>query len=465
MLATLRRFVAAALLLGSGLLASTVSADIICRSPGGIEGFHEEYATATGLLHGTTSDPKRFKVYLTHRGDTFYAHSNFVTDEMITDHEGRVAPNTIPTKLATTKVLSFPVLMMNLLGDEHFTLDEYNRILHSVVVYFDESLAGTKWGDIDFGAADVHVYGDEYGALPSKVFHFPDGRPERLVPLEHVYSRMGDVAEARAALTRLSSTELKRKEIKIVALTTDTATLHELHANASDALVTEPAQSIDAMKDLFGRSKYATFVVLGHFEDGSFKVRDATGKVVAHVALPELLQAAQEADVGIVPLGCYTAGAGTGGAATKFNTLSAAKRLGVALNAANYADFFQGIGGQDLAFVFDSKTASSLPLTEPRPIFFEVYSADATARLRLAGSVGVRPAGRSDEPVDAAGPAFSAGSGSVGSQYVFPPDTTGSDMQGGPLGWMALGGVAVLGLGGFVIYRRRRSRWSLEENS
>ncbi len=454
--------VAATVLVG----APAARADMICRSPGGIAGFSNEFAMGKRLVGRNTSEVDQLRIYLTTRDEKLYAHSNFVTDILIEDHDGHVERNTVPTKLLVeSQVIDFPAVVKNVLGDESFTIGDFRKLAPNIVVYVDDAVSATRWRVLDYERAQVNLVTHDGLVLRTREFRFPGGDSERLINVGEFYARRSNYSEVRTSLAMLVSAELPVR-VKILPLTTNVATWRELRANASSALVDEPLRSLEGIERELRRDPGAVVVVLGHFENGAFVLRDAAGRQVLSASLDALFATALEAGVGLIPLGCYTAARGRGGSATRFNTLNAAKRLGNAVKAKTYIDMFSSIGGDDLAFVFDPQMTVSMRTKVKQSVVFDGYATGSGSIARLAFIMGASAVPKAvmdsqieSEPVVAAPAPLPVRAGDSPTESKAETNS-GCRADSGEL-WGMSGAAAIIGAA--TIARRRRKRAQQED--
>jgi hypothetical protein len=124
----------------------------------------------------------------------------------------------------------------------------------------------------------------------------------------------------------------------------------------------EEIVSDQAIRRVLQQRRGSDLIVLGHVENSSFVVRNASGGATFVLPLARLREMAKEENVQLIEIGCNTSSVNSGAdtatisVATRFNTVEAMTMLGKALSkATDYASFFAAFASEGLLVVADAK--------------------------------------------------------------------------------------------------------------
>ena len=333
------------------LAAVAVRADVVCRSPGGIEGFHAEYREAERYIRPDTRSLRDMDVYVTVRQDILYLHSNYVTRGF-----------DVPTKIATESAeFDLLTLLMNLVGSEKrsgISEETLASQLSSVRFYVSaDFFRATKFEPLNVeDAGHLFVVDDSGVARPTLLIPGDSGRSRVVMEFQpSLYKKPDDPASAN--LNNLYETRrFDRNDVRLLLLSVDSTT---------DALVKEkiPAAntisfdmtSKESLERSLSNHRNKTVFPLGHIEGDAFVVRDAGNKVLFEIPLTELNDIAKKYDVTMFALGCNSAKATrTAGVLNTFNTVDAVHRFATAMSSsATYIDFFHKLASDDVFILLD----------------------------------------------------------------------------------------------------------------
>jgi hypothetical protein len=117
-----------------------------------------------------------------------------------------------------------------------------------------------------------------------------------------VYLRLQGAADGAPLLAQA----IDRSRLRVVSLLdpSDADSLHRLDAAAGSLHLRAAPWSAAELARFVRASHRGTLLVVGHVEDGSFAVRDASGVLLQRVEIAALEEAAASADAALVLLGC-----------------------------------------------------------------------------------------------------------------------------------------------------------------
>jgi hypothetical protein len=431
----------------------------VCRSPGGIGGLEHEFRAAERQVGPTTRKRDEIQIYVTvHEGD-LYTHSNYVSTMEITDHQGVTAPNMVPTKVyVSSGFVDMPSIVQNIIGDKHFTMRDYEAIEKSLTFHVSHSVfVDKRWKRLNFGESRVGII-DPDGTRWETSHIDVLGHHELVIQFRPYLYVRPEHASVMAKLSTIGSTAFVARELKVLALLENTATLKALDSKLPGARLDVDLAHL-GLKTVFAEHKGGIIVVLGHYEDGAFVASDAAGKTIATVHAAELEELAKEHNVTLVKMGCLAAGSGGTGCATKFNTVEAVQRLANAASATTRAEFVERLGDKVAPMVFDPATFVAderqpnvrFSVNEPRTgvevglveILFVAAAVAAAAPDATADPAAIVSAGASGSPGTPGGRAGDA------ELDLEAPSRTGAIL---PFVCLALGACGF----GFFLWTRRR---------
>jgi hypothetical protein len=357
---------------------------VICRN-NEIQGFGTPAGRAEEFIGTNTTDiPSEMRVFVTTYDGHLYMHSNFVTPGF----DGH------PTKFAT-----------HVSSDTHVMAIAYNMIspdaeavpvsVYPNIAFFvdDKVFADSTFKNLDFGGSPkVYVIGTDDIVRPSAELDASGGANTRIVEFApNLYGRAGAYKVAET-FQRLESAPFYKTKIRLLSLVRNSDTEDVLASKIpKDVLLSPDDLSLAGVIAAFKQNSGKSIFILGHVEDDSFVVRNASGKEIARVKISQLLSAAAENDVLLFPLGCNSAKLSRAGVATQFNSIDAVKRFSQALSSAtNWKSFYQTLATPNLILVLDN---SILSKTDPSTATFKVIyheTARGTEQVRwnVVGTVG-----------------------------------------------------------------------------
>ncbi len=353
------------------LAALAVRADVVCRSPGGIEGFAAEYKEAERYIRPHTRSLREMDVFVTVRKDILYLHSNYVTRGY-----------DVATKIATESAeFDLFTLVKNLVNSRERTSVSEETLasqLGNVNFYFSaDFFRARKFEPLNIEDAGRLFVIDDGGVVRSTLL-FPDASGRLRVVMEFhpsLYKKVDDPASVN--LNNLYATrQFQRNDVRLLLLSVDSTT---------EALVKEKIPAANTIsfdmtsKESLERSlsthRNKTVFPLGHIEEDAFVVRDAGNKVLFEIPLTELNDIAKKYNVTMFALGCNSANATrTAGVLNTFNTVDAVNRFATAMSSsATYIDFFHKLAADDVFILLDDSLGGA-----PEWLKMQIYSGGAS---------------------------------------------------------------------------------------
>jgi hypothetical protein len=333
------------------LAAVAVRADVVCRSPGGIEGFAAEYKEAELYIRPDTRSLRDMDVFVTVRKDVLYLHSNYMTRGF-----------DVATKIATESAeFDLLTLLMNLVNSKERTWIPAETVasqLGSMRFFVSaDFFRSTKFDPLNVEDAGQLLVIDD-GGVVRKTLLIPDASGRQRVVMEFqpsLYKKVDDPASAN--LNNLYVTRrFERNDVRLLLLSVDstTETLVKEKIPAANT-ITFDLTSKESLERSLSNHRGKTVFPLGHIEEDSFVVRDAGNKVLFEIPLTELNDIAKKYKVTMFALGCNSAKATrTAGVLNTFNTVDAVNRFATAMSSsATYMDFFHKLASDDVFILLD----------------------------------------------------------------------------------------------------------------
>jgi len=324
-----------------------------------------------------------------------YVHSNYVS------HGAEY-----PTKMLTPERIEYAAtLVPNLMGDDDFKaagvpLDDPERLHLPVKLFIDQAvLLNRKYGRMNFTGFDqLFVVGRDGQAREAAMLESDTG--QIAIRYHNSLFAKPDVDDAARLFGHLRDEPLNRDKVRLMVLVTNTDTQNAAAAIPGSHLVTFDFRSGDDWKSKFAQHPNTTFVVVGHVENGAFVALDPEQNELLRVELRDLESAAKINGIDLIALGCNTAGltSSSTGVDSKFNTVDAVKRVGLALKAKNKLDFLDALAPttDNIKIVLDQEALRE----DKREIQMRVISGGGAAALAVGSITLTGLATALGEPID-----------------------------------------------------------------
>lgn len=336
---------AAFLLCAHAALAYT----LICRAPGGIQGFDNHAARAKGHVGGETKSMSDMKVYVSAEGDQLYLHSNFLT-----------GTSEVPTKLTTDEIkLGLSLLVYNLVGEQKYSRvsqAEFRRGLKDITYYVEQgTLTDPKFKSLGLDRMEKLLVVDSEGKARQTKKVNGGGRTRLAMEFEPSLFRLVDDPNGPNLKSLYNSLSFRPGDVRLLPLTVDSMTVAAIGEKIpASNTVRFDLSSAEALDRSLAAHRGTTVFALGHIENDAFAVKDAGNKVVFSITLAELEASAKRHNIKLFALGCNSADSTrTVGVLNVFNTLDAVHRYADALTATNYMQFFDKLAAEDIFILLD----------------------------------------------------------------------------------------------------------------
>lgn len=187
---------------------------------------------------------------------------------------------------------------------------------------------------------------------------------------------------------KLSEIKFSADNFAFLSFENDSRTLEAIknskEIKKADLGLRPPPHTIAQLEKAFERAAGKRMILVGHFADGGFLIRDAQGNIQANFNIFKVRELAQKHNVELIDLGCKTINTAKNGkikdigigVAVEFGSEKAVRLLEKALdNSSNYAEFFENLTSTGLKVVVTSK------FVEKSEIHAKIYERSKTTML------------------------------------------------------------------------------------
>lgn len=381
----------------TGITNTVCFGQLFCRREF-IEGFKREHDIGVKLHGNNTSKIAESKLYLTVKDDLLYVQSNYLPDET----------SPYPVKLATPvqEGLSVEDYLGNMYYSEKtvpLTSKEANLFIHHLRNDIEITVDPSVFNSADFNDFDFSKFNKVKIACPDEVarsvikFPHKNGTVEYLVKYsDNISVRLKD-QNLNFIFTNLKAQRINQNELKIISLLENSTTKTYISSNFPGKAIPFNYSDIAGFKALLLENKANRTIILGHIEGGSFVTLDKGGKELFKISIEEIQAFQKENKLSLIILGCNSAESGVPGAANKFNSIDALKRLKTTEKVENAESFLDSLAFRTIHFVLDAtffRTEESLTTASvnfyPERIDFDVYARTETTIKSVKG----RPLGK-----------------------------------------------------------------------
>jgi len=196
---------------------------------------------------------------------------------------------------------------------------------------------------------------------------YSEGRTEEALPWiklrlpddtsAHDYVKQEFVKQIKA----LSEATFDREQAAVISLFRDKASEEAFQQIPSENRKQVNQINASTFDAVFRRNRTATFLVLGHIENGVFVSRDSGDNVVGHIGVNELVRIAEKSGVTLIPIGCGSGEYAKAGVINDFYSVDAISRIGLALQRSRtFLELYENIASKTLQLVFDVSALSEI---------------------------------------------------------------------------------------------------------
>lgn len=319
------------------------------------------------LLGPNTTDVSKIKLFISRDKDVPYIQSNFLSSHP----KNAGAYSDFPTKLRTKSVDNIRDALMNIVFWSKLpgNADEIvEQALKTVEVYVDRGEMdhnGRIPIDID-GVKKIQLADGEKKAIATgeiSTLHLKEPPPALIETIDGCCLKGRPPGRAQTIFASLKDRKVSPDTVVVLPFVVDSGTeavvrrSKVLSAAQERTRITAEDSWPNKLKKAIDASRGSTLVLLTHISGKNVEVLDPSQNVLFSIPVSEVRTMAKEADVNLVLFGCDTAtfiadASDSIGLAGKYNTASAATRLGKALGTSNdVSEVLRSVVSPDLVVV------------------------------------------------------------------------------------------------------------------
>lgn len=319
------------------------------------------------LLGPDTTDISKIKLFIGRDKEVPYIQSNFLSSHP----EEPGAFSDFPTKLRSKNVGNIRDALRNIIFWSKMpgNADEIvEQALKTVEVYVDRGEMDNNGRipiDID-GVKKIQLADGEKKPIETgeiSTLRLKEPPPALVETIDGCCLKGRPPGRSQTIFSSLKDRKMSVDKVVVLPFVVDSGTeatvrnSKVLSAAQDRALITENDSWPDKLKKAIAASRGNTLVLLTHISGKNVEVLDPSQNVLFSISVSEIRTMAKEADVNLVLFGCDTAtfiadAADSIGLAGKYNTASAAKRLGKALTtSSDVGELLRSVVSPDLVVV------------------------------------------------------------------------------------------------------------------